>query len=284
MPLESYATLLNDARQRSYAVGAFNIFALEFLPVILQAAEEERSPALLQINPIHYPLADLDAYLVYVKQQIQTVSVPVGLNLDHGTDETVLFRGIRAGFPSVMFDGSKLPYDENLRRTRDISAVCSRSGVTLEAELGTLNDEGLELTAENRRKLFTDATVAAEFVQQTGVDGLAVAIGNAHGFYKGTPQLDFDLLQDIAGRVPVPLVLHGGSGITNEDFKRAIRLGINKINIYTEMSAAAAATVKTHTAKQEAPVDYPTLLLQARLAVKAVVKTKMQVFGSSGKA
>ena len=284
MPLESYATLLNDARRRKYAVGAFNIFGLEFLPAILEAAEEAASPVLLQINPIHYVHFDLPDYLNYVKSQIAKSRVPVGLNLDHGLSREVILQGIRAGFPSVMFDGSKLPYAENRQATRDIVEICRACEVTVEAELGTLNDEGLELTAATRERLFTDPDKAAEFVEHTGVDALAVAIGNAHGFYQGEPKLDFQRLQAIAGKVSVPLVLHGGSGIPPEDFRKAISLGISKVNIYTEMSAAAAAFVQKTTRDSSGPLDYPALLLQARQAVKRVVQEKIHIFGSAGKA
>jgi fructose-bisphosphate aldolase, class II len=284
MPLESYATLLNDAHKNKYAVGAFNIFSLQFLPAILQAAEEERSPALLQINPIHYIHHDLPNYLKYVKSQLATCTVPIGLNLDHGISKDIIIQGIQAGFPSVMFDGSKLPYEENLSTTKEIVALCSACNVTAEAELGTLNDEGLEITEQNRDLLFTNPDKAANFVTETKVNALAVAIGNAHGFYKGNPELDFPRLEIIAEMVEVPLVLHGGSGISDDDLKKAIMLGISKINIYTEMSAAASTCLKNKTAEQDNPLDFPTLLSQARLAVKDVVINKMRTFGSSGKA
>lgn len=284
MPLESYATLLNNARENKYGIGAFNIFTLEFLPAILQAAEEEKSPALLQINPVHYVHHDIPFYLDYVKSQIAKTNVPIGLNLDHGISKDIIIQGIQAGFPSVMFDGSKLPFAENLSTTKSIVKMCQACNVTVEAELGTLNDEGIKITDQNRDKLFTDPDKAVEFVAQTKVNALAVAIGNAHGFYKGTPELDFERLAMIANKVSVPLVLHGGSGISDNDFEKAISLGINKINIYTEMSAAAATFVKNKTAELKDPWDYPTLLLQARLAVKDVVVHKMRTFGSSGKA
>ena len=284
MALESYDTLLCSARQGKYAVGAFNVFALEFLPSILSAAEEESAPILLQINPIHYYLADLPNYLTYIKSQIAKVKIPVGINLDHGKSLDIILQGIRAGFPSVMFDGSKLSYEENLAQTSQIAALCRATGVTIEAELGTLNDEGLELTEETRDQLFTDPDIAAEYVERTGVNSLAVAIGNAHGFYKGKPELDFTRLQTIAEKVPVPLVLHGGSGISNEDFQKAISLGINKINIYTEMSASAALRVKKETAASDSALDYPTLLQKARDTVKEVVREKLRVFKSAGKA
>lgn len=283
MPLVSYADLLQDAQHRCYAVGAFNIFGLEFLPAILEAAEEERSPVLLQVNPVHYPWMDLAAYIRYVKDQLAKTSVPVGLNLDHGTTLAVIVQGIQAGFPSVMYDGSKLPFAENVQRTREVVLLCTKHTVTVEAELGTLNDEGLNLTEQNRELLFTDPAAAAEFVSATGVEALAVSIGNAHGFYRGTPQLDFQRLEAIAAATPVPLVLHGGSGISDNDFKKAISRGICKINIYTDMSAAASKRVRGMI-ESESEVDYPTMLLEARTSVKSVVVQKMRTFGSSSKA
>jgi len=280
MPYESYAVLLQDARQRSYAVGAFNIFGIEFLPAILQAAQRQRSPALLQINPIHFHLTELSDYIGYVKAQIKKSPVPIGLNLDHGPDRATILKGIRAGFPSVMFDGSKLPFKDNLRKTAEIVELCHECGITVEAELGTLNDEGAELTDEVKARLFTDPGNAAEFITATGADGLAVAIGNAHGFYRGEPKLDLERLSAIREAVEVPLVLHGGSGLSDSDFRDAIARGICKINIYTEMSAAAIATVEENA---QTITDYPTLLSQARDSVSGVVERKMRVFNSSGK-
>ena len=284
MPLYSYDELLNKARKGHYAIGAFNVFAMEFLPSILQAAEEESAPVLLQINPIHFYLADLPEYIRYIKAQIGKTSVPVGLNLDHGVSREVILQGIQAGFPSVMFDGSRLPYAENIEKTRDIVAICKAIDVTVEAELGMLNDEGLELTSETQDRLFTDPDAAAEFVAETGVDALAVSIGNAHGFYKGEPKLDFERLQQISEKVPVPLVLHGGSGISEADLQKAISIGISKINIYTEMSAAALQRVKQLSENDKDFADYPRVLFQARQAVKDLVKSKMKIFGSAGKA
>jgi fructose-bisphosphate aldolase, class II len=195
----------------------------------------------------------------------------------------VIAQGIQAGFPSVMFDGSALPFAENLERTQEVVRLCRHCEVTVEAELGTLNDEGLDLTEANQDLLFTDPSKAAEFVEESGVDALAVSIGNAHGFYRGKPQLDFERLRKIADATSVPLVLHGGSGISDDDFRTAISLGICKINIYTEMSAAASGRIR-ELAVSHAPIDYPTLLLEARESVKSVVVHKLRMFGSSGKA
>ncbi len=284
MPLTPYNILLQDARQGNYAVGAFNIFGMEFLPAILDVAEEEKSPVILQIAPLHFYLSDLHEYVKYVKSQIAKVKVPVALNLDHGKTREIIIKGIRDGFPSVMFDASRLPFAQNLAQTKEIVELCKPLGMTVEAELGSLNDEGAELTAETRDKLFTNPDQAARFVAETGIDALAVSIGNAHGFYKGEPKLDFARLQQIRDKVPVPLVLHGGSGIPENDFKKAITLGINKINIYTEMSASASLMMKSLLNAHDTPADFPSTLYQVRLAVKEVVREKIHIFGSSGKA
>jgi fructose-bisphosphate aldolase, class II len=284
MALCSLDTMLGRARKDNYAVGAFNIVALELLPTILLAAEEEQSPVILAVAPIHFNLMDMHEYIVYVKSLIQKTSVPVALHLDHGKNLETVIQGIQFGFPSLMFDGSRLPFDENVALTKNVVWMCKQINVTVEAELGTLNDEGLDLTKETRTKLFTDPDAAQKFVTATGVDALAVSIGNAHGVYKGEPQLDFDRLKSIRDKVPVPLVLHGGSGISDADFKKAISQGINKINIFTEMNHSASAEAKTILNAQESPADYPSTLAQIREVVKKVVKKKMQVFGSAGKA
>jgi len=284
MPLAPYDELLADARDRNYAVGAFNIFALEFLPAILEAAEEEKSPVLLQIAPLHFHMADLNPYVTYVKSQIAKTKVPVGLNMDHGKEVRLIYQALQAGFPSVMFDGSRFPYEKNLALTKRVVDICRSLGITVEAELGNLNDEGVHITNVNKKDFFTSPDEAAEFVAETGVDALAVAVGNAHGIYKIEPKLDFELLENIAKKVPVPLVLHGGSGIPDADFKKAIELGICKINIFTEMSSAAREKMKELLNPGHNPVDYVTALYETRQAVKNVVRHRIGIFGSQNKA
>jgi len=284
MPFTNFATLLKHAQENGYAVGAFNVFALEYLPAILTAAEGEHSPVILQINPIHFHMSDVASLVQYIRNQVAKIDVPVALNLDHGTSLEFILRGIHYGFPSVMFDGSKLSFEENVNNTRQVVDLCHPLGITVEAELGMLNDKQIELTEESVKKMFTDPEKAAEFVETTGVDALAVAIGNAHGFYKGKPKLDFDRLKQIRAMTTVPLVLHGGSGIPDEALQEAIQCGICKINVYTEMGAAATNLIKDILLQSEKAVDYPWLLSQARQAVQQVVQKKMQTFGSSGKA
>jgi fructose-bisphosphate aldolase, class II len=283
MPFVSYAELLQDARARHYAIGGFNVFAMEFLPAILSCAAEEKAPVLLQINPIHFYLSDLPNYLIYIKSQIAQSPVPVGLHLDHGISLEIIKYGLQAGFPAVMYDGSRLPFRDNLANAKAVKALCTPMQVLVEAELGCLNDEGLELNQQNRDRLFTDPQIAQQFVFETNVDALAVSIGNAHGFYKGDPQLDFTRLEQIRQAVAVPLVLHGGSGIPDADLQKAIGLGIHKINIYTEMSAAGYGKMRELSCQQEYQ-DYPSMLYQSRLAVKEIVRQKLRVFGSCSKA
>ncbi len=284
MPFFPINLLLRHARENAYAVGAFNIFALEFLPSIIAAAEEEESPVILQINPVHFDLADLYPYVGYISALAAKSPVPVALNLDHGRDKNVILKAIRCGFPSVMIDGSRLPFEENVALTRQIVELCTPLHIAVEAELGTLNDKGPKLDHKIQQKMFTDPDAARDFVLRTGVRALAISIGNAHGVYRGGPCLDFNLLKKLRDRVPVPLVLHGGSGLSEADFQTSIQQGINKINIYTEMSMAALDQVRTQIMDGDETKDYPTLLASAREAVKQTVKRKMRTFGSSERA
>lgn len=283
MSFANYASLLNHARAEKYAVGAFNVMNLIYLNPILEAAESERAPVILQINPIHYKHSEIKAFIGYLREVAQQATVPVALNLDHGRDFGEIMSAIRYGFPSVMFDGSKLSFTENLAQTRRIVEICHPLEITVEAELGKLNDEGVEITTETRVALFTDPEAAAEFVTQTGVDALAVSIGNAHGFYKGTPKLDFTRLAEIREKTKMPLVLHGGSGIPDADIRQAISMGIAKINIYTEMGASAHQRLRNYLNENAQLKDFASGFDEIRAAIRAVVQEKMQLFGSSGK-
>jgi fructose-bisphosphate aldolase class II len=283
MPFANYASLLNQARAEKYALGAFNVMNLIYLNPILEAAEIERAPVILQINPIHYKHSEIMAFIPYLREMALRATVPVALNLDHGRDFGEITAAVRYGFPSVMFDGSRLTYAENLAQTRRIVEICHPLEITVEAELGKLNDEGVEITTETRAVLFTDPDAAGEFVSQTGVDALAVSIGNAHGFYKGTPKLDFARLAAIREQADLPLVLHGGSGIPDADIRRAISMGIAKINIYTEMGASAHQRLREFLIQNAQLKDFATSFDEIREAIKTVVREKMQLFGSSGK-
>jgi fructose-bisphosphate aldolase class II len=298
--------ILASAMAGKYAVGAFNIHNLESLHAVVTAAQEENSPVIVAVTPSAIKYAGL-AYLVkIVKVAAENVSVPMSLHLDHGRDIEIVLKCLDAGFTSVMIDGSHLEYDENVEVTRKVVDVAHPKGVSVEAELGRL--AGVEeASVEEKEAILTDPEAAKEFVKRTDVDALAVAIGTSHGAYKfkGEPKLDFKRLKEIKEKVKIPLVLHGASsvppwiiekatrygaqlagakGIPEESIKQAIELGITKINIDTDLRLAFTATVREVLATAPSQFDPRKILGPAREAMKEVVKGKMRLFGSAGKA
>ena len=257
--------------------------SLEFLNGILGAAEARRSPIILQIAEAHFSYVDIEQITPAIRHMSERASVPVVLGLDHGLSIETIVRALRAGFSTVMFDGSKLPFEDNVEQTRLVVRIAHAVGVSVEAELGRVGGaEGGEELAVAREEFFTDPEQAKEFVQRTGVDALAIAIGNAHGVYKFEPKLDFDRLMEIKRATGVPLVLHGGSGIPDPDFRRAVQLGISKINFFTEMSREATDRVKRMIAEDPKIIGLQDLLLGAKDAIREVVEDRIEVFGSSG--
>lgn len=286
MALISLADGLKHARENGYALGAFNVLDSHFLRALFAAAKQEKSPFIINIAEVHFKYVSLDSLVEAVKFEAARHDIPVVLNLDHGLHFEAVVRALRLGFSSVMFDGSTLEYEENVRQTREVVKMCHAVGVSVEAELGAVGgDEGGALYGEADSNKFTDPKIARDFVDRTGIDTLAVAIGNAHGKYKGEPKLDFDRLAAIAQQTGLPLVLHGGSGISDEDFRKAITLGIHKINFYTGMSQAALGAVEQRMNQRHAIYDeFAELLLGIEEAITDVVAQQMQIFGSSGKA
>jgi len=279
--LVSMQTILNEAVAKGYAVGSFNVVSLDSLQGILEAATQLRSPVILSVAEVHFKYIDLEYIVPVIKQAAAQAPIPVALHLDHGVSLEAVMRCFRLGFTSLMFDGSNLPYEENVARTAEIVRVAHSVGVSVEAELGQVGGgEGTSEASEADRSLFTDPEQAVDFVRRTGVDALAVAVGSVHGLYKGKPQLDFERLEAIARGTGVPLVLHGGSGIPDEDIKRAISLGIAKINVYTEMSMQAVQRIREKVADPKM-ISFPDLLLLARQGIKETVMDKISVFGSA---
>jgi fructose-bisphosphate aldolase class II len=283
MALVNLAGLLNHARQHGYGVGAFNVPDYETLQAILLVAVEKQSPVIVDVAEVHLKYICLDEVAYVVRRAAERAPVPVALHLDHGENFETIMRAVRAGFTSVMFDGSHLPYEENVAQTSDIVRICHAMGVTVEAELGqVLGGEGTSERFEADPSLFTDPVQAEDFVKRTQIDAIAISFGTAHGLYRGTPKLDFARLDDIARRTRIPVVLHGGTGVADEDFRRAISLGIAKINYYTQLSVAAVeCSRKTLQANPEL-VSYPQLLKAAREGIKQVISHQMDVFGSAG--
>lgn len=297
--------LLSATMAKDYAVGAFNIHNLEILLAVVAASIEERSPVIVAATPSTIKYAGLDYLAGMVKTAAESVLVPMSLHLDHGKDVETVSECIDAGFTSVMIDGSHLNFEENISLTKRVTGLAHSKGISVEGELGKL--AGVEeATVEEKEAVLTDPEVAKEFVERTGVDALAVAIGTSHGAYKfkGEPKLDFERLKAIRKKVKVPLVLHGASGvpswvvekatkygaelsgakgIPDEHIKEAISLGIAKINIDTDLRLAFTGAIREILVSSPKEFDPRKILGPAKEAVKEVIKAKMRLFGSSAK-
>ena len=298
--------LLLPARQKAYAVGAFNINNLESLLAVAEAAVEEKSPVIVAVTPSAIKYAGLAYLAKIVKTAAELAPVPMSLHLDHGENFETVSKCVEAGFTSVMIDGSFLKFEENVALTKRVVDFAHQKEVAVEAELGRL--AGVEeSTVEEKEAVLTDPNAAKEFVEKTGVDALAVAIGTSHGAYKfkAEPKLDFERLELIREKVNVPLVLHGASsvpawiiekavkygaeltgakGIPEEHIKKAISSGIAKINIDTDLRLAFTATIREVLANSPKEFEPRKILGPAKEAMKEVVKGKMRLFRSSGKA
>ena len=276
------ATLIRAAQVGGYAVGAFNIYNLEGVQAVVAAAEAERSPALLQIHPsaLRHGGQPLLALCLAAARES---TAPVTVHLDHSTSPDDIRAALEAGLSSIMADGSHLAYDNNVAFTREMAALAHRHGAAAEAELGRLSGTEDGLTVEEYEARLTDPAQAAGFITQTGADLLAVCIGNVHGRYPGAPQLDFTRLAAIRRAVAAPLVLHGASGLPEEQVRRAIELGVCKFNVNTELREAYVAALRTRLSAASAP-DVLDLMSDAVAAMQEVVAGKLRLFGSSSRA
>lgn len=272
--------ILSEAERGKYGVGLFNMLNLEMARGIIDAAEQERSPIILGVAEIHLPVIPFKYAHEIMGKIAREASVPVCLHFDHGTDFAKIYDAMRGGFSSVMYDGSALPYEENIRNTKKISEVAHALGVSVEAELGHVG--GAEGGADDgHEQQYTEVDKVNDFIERADIDALAVAIGTAHGQYKKKPVLDIKRLADIYKISEKPLVLHGGSGLSDDDFRNTIKNGIRKVNICTEMCLAA------HQAYSYAFNNHNSFEIALQVAkntVQEVVRRKMQLFGSSGKA
>lgn len=274
--LVTLSEILKDAEERKYGVGLFNMLNLEMARGIIEAAEEERSPLILGVAEVHLPLIPFEYAALIMNDIAKKATVPVCLHFDHGVSFDKIKAAVDAGFSSVMYDGSALPYEENLANSLAISRMAHAKGVSVEAELGHVGggeggtDDGIE-------EMYTRVDQVVDFNRRAEIDALAVAIGTAHGKYKKKPVLDINRLAEIYAVSDKPLVLHGGSGLSDDDFRNTIANGIRKINICTEMCIAAREAYL-------ASANHEILFDDAKNAVKKVVQGKMQLFGSSGKA
>jgi len=277
--------LLKEADKGGYAVGAFNANNMEIIQAIVETAEEEKSPVILQASQGALKYAGIEYIVALVKLAAEKVSVPVALHLDHGTSFEQIVQCVRHGFTSVMIDGSKLALEENIALVNKVIEVAKKgAGLSVEAELGKIGGTEDDISVSEKDAFMTVPKEALHFVQSTDLDALAIAIGTAHGPYKGVPKLDFARLEEINKLVEVPLVLHGASGVPDEAVTKAVSMGICKINIDTELRQAFVGGVREVVAAKPEEIDPRKLLGPAKEAMKQVVKRKMHLFGCAGKA
>lgn len=282
MSLVTSKELMLDAQKNHYAIGAFNVENMEMVQAVVAAAEELRSPVIIQTTPGTLKYADPEMYYANVAAAAKAASVPVVMHLDHGSSFTLAMRTLRAGYTSVMIDGSHSVFEENIAVTRAVVDAAHAMGVPVEAELGKVG--GKEDDLDGGSGGYTVPEEAAEFVERTGVDTLAVAIGTAHGVYKGIPKLDVERLSQIREVVSVPLVLHGTSGVPDDAVRECIRRGICKVNYATDLRIAFTAGVKEYLEKDPKVYDPKKYSALGREKVKQYVMQKMLVCGSDGKA
>lgn len=276
--------ILKIAEERKIAVGSFNSPNLESLQAILEAAEELELPVILQFAQCHEPWIPLSLMGPIMVGQAKKASIPVCVHLDHGETMEYLKAALEMGFTSIMYDGSVLSYEENLANTKKAVAMAKEYGASVEAELGSMgkreSGDG-DSDKEDDTKIYTDPVGAGKFVKATGIDALACSFGTTHGIYLTEPKLDFDVVKNVrneAGQIPV--VMHGGSGVSDEDYRKAIEAGVRKINYFTYMDKAggAAAAEYLNNLTKNAPTFFSALSMAGRAAMKENVKRAMKVF------
>lgn len=282
MPLVTTKEMLLKAQKENYAIGAFNVENMEMVQAVLEAAEELKAPVIMQTTPSTVKYAGLDFYYANVKAAAERASVPVAVHLDHGSSFDLAMQALRIGYTSIMIDGSHNIFEENIALSKSVVDACEPSNIPVEAELGKVG--GKEDDLDGGDGGYTDPAEAKEFVDRTGVSSLAVAIGTAHGVYKGEPKLDLDRLTEIRKVVDIPLVLHGASGLSEEAVKESIRRGICKVNFATELRIAYSEGIKKVLEDNPETIDPKKYGAVGRENVKQLVMNRMRVCGADGKA
>lgn len=276
--------LLEVAKENHFAVGAFNISDSNLFRTVVEAAEENDSPAIIAVHPTELEYSK-DEFFQYVVERVKNSPVPFVVHMDHGDSLASILRAIHCGFSSVMIDGSLLPFEENIKVTKEVVDVCHKIGVSVEGELGTIGSTGTSVEGGVTEVIYTDPADAKRFVEETGIDTLAVAIGTAHGIYpKGVkPKLRMDVLESIKEVVDIPLVLHGGSANPDEEIAQAVKIGIQKVNISSDYKYAYYKKCREILANTEW-WDPNVINPECIEAAKEVIKFKMNLFNSIGKA
>lgn len=274
--------MLVHAQKEGYAIGAFNIYNVEGVRAVVQAAERLNSPVILQVLPKALTYAGI-GLVAYCLKAAQLANVPIGVQLDHCSDASLIKEALDAGVTAVMADGSVKPFSENVAFTKEMADLAHEVGASIEGELGRISGTEDGITVETWEASLTNVEDAVMFVQQTGADALAVCIGNVHGLYKGTPRLDFDRLREIQQAVTVPLVLHGTSGLPDEMIREAVQSGVCKFNVNTELRRSFVTAVRMRLLASP-DSDLIPLLEHAIESMRLVVEEKITLFGSKNKA
>ncbi len=271
--------MMETAEKRKIAVGAFNTPNLESLQAVMEAAEEQKLPVIVQFAQCHEPWLPLSIIGPIMVEAARKASVPVCVHLDHGETLEYLQQALDLGFTSIMYDGSVLSYEENLANTKKAVEMAMKKGASVEAELGSMGKR--ESGAEDETKIYTDPELAASFVKDTGIDALACSFGTTHGIYLTEPKLDFDVVKKVRSLTGnLPVVMHGGSGVSKEDFRKAIEAGVRKVNYFTYMDKAggSGALACLESLKEGEPVFFSSLSMAAVKAMKENVKEAMRQF------
>lgn len=278
--------ILSVANQHGFAVPAFNAGSGQLLEAVMQACEELQSPVMIAIHPDELSFLT-DSFVDQVKYYANHTKLPVCIHLDHGASYEQVIHAIQLGFTSVMIDASHLPYEENVAITQKVVAAAHPVGVSVEAELGTIGDTGNSIEGGVTEVIYTDPDVAQDFVERTGTDSLAVAIGTAHGIYPKNikPHLRHDILEEITKKVSIPLVLHGGSSNPDEEIAKAVKIGINKINISSDIKIVFANRLREQLNSGDSEMREPNVLFPpCMLETKKVAEDKIRLFNSANKA
>jgi len=281
----SLKEILTDAYRNQYAVGAFNCLSLENVLGAIQAAEELRSPVILQLAEVQFPYSPIELMAPVFLEAARKASVPVSVHLDHGQSFETCAKAIRLGFGSVMYDGTALTVQENMKITREVVRMAKSFGVNVEAELGKVGNTGEGEGGgggKGAADVFTDVEESALFIQETGIDALAIAIGNLHGKYVATPRLNITRLQEINRKNRLPLVLHGGTGTSEEDFKSCIHNGISKINVATAIQISITEKIREYLQSAAKP-NYIDMKYKMVEASKEAVMYHINLFESNNR-
>ena len=278
MAIIEMRNMLEKARKEKYAVGAFNCFNIEMVQGIIAAAEEKKYPLILPLAESHIKFSGWELISYIMKNQAAKASVPIALQLDHAKKTETIEKAIEAGFSTVMFDGYELPFEEKIHQTKEIVEMAHRHGVLVEAPLGKIGTVGKESEAKYDHDAVTDPELVEEFTTKTGVDILAVSVGTTHGRAAGESHLDYERLQKICNNTDVFISLHGGSGVADDSYRRAISIGVEKISIFTRVSTAAVDEIAR--VLENGRMRFPELLVQAKKGVTGEVGHLIDIFSN----